>query len=259
MAIYRLSKSKQVGVRGLVYNRAGHWLDGAPMQMVDKLSSYGSGYVCYANDFTSWDGPTSDGTTAGWIVTSVDGGTDNGEAISLVASATGGRLRITTNDADNDNTVLQSAGEPFQWGGVGKEAWFVCQFGSTDANDGEVFVGLCTADTDPFSTAPTDGFWFEKAETATTMTGVCSKDSTQNTVTGIGATMTDSTRQEYGIHITRAGAVEFYAGGALAGSIGAGNAAICDDDDLKLTFAIQTGGLDTIDLDIDYVGVAFEL
>lgn len=258
----RLAIGDSASIRGpLLYDRPGHWLDGAPWEAIAKIGTYGAWNI-YANDFLGWDGPAVEmaatDASAGWIITVVDGGTDSAETVAIRDSVENGVLRITTNNADNDNTVLQRIGEPWRYNS-GKKAFFAVRFASGDANDGEIFVGLCTADTNPFSTAPTDGLWFEKAETATTMTFVAAKNSVQATASSIDTTaMVDGTFHEYGFRVNSSGSIDVFYDGTDVGTIAAGNASLPDDEDLKLTFAIQTGDLDVIQLDIDYVICAFE-
>lgn len=245
----------------LLYDRPGHWLDGAPWTAIEKISVY-SGFHTYANDFLVWDGPAAEiaaaTAPAGWIITVVDGGGDNAELVSVRDSTEYGSLRITTNDADNDNVVLQQVGEPWRYRN-NKKAWFAVRFAPGDADDGEIFIGLHTADLNPFSTAPTDGLWFEKSETATTMTFVAAKNSTQSTASAIDTTaMADGTFHEYGWRVNGDGSVDVFYDGVDVGSIAAGNANLVDDEDLKLCFAFQTGAAIAKSLDIDYVICAFE-
>ena len=49
-----------------------------------------------------------------WLVTKIDGATDNDEALVVSDAEPGGVLTITTTDADNDSLELQKNGEAFQ-------------------------------------------------------------------------------------------------------------------------------------------------
>lgn len=52
--------------------------------------------------------------SAPWLVTVVDGGSDNGETILLLDNQYGGQVALKTNDADSDSLACQLNGEAFR-------------------------------------------------------------------------------------------------------------------------------------------------
>lgn len=177
-------------------------LEGVPLEIASQLGSDGLGGIqYYFNHFHRWEGPALDAAspgTGGWICTSVDGGGDAGESIAVRDSAQYGVLRIVTNDADNDNTQLQLKGSGIRYV-PGKQLWFGIRLAPQDADDGEIGFGLIIeSDVDMLNTLPTDGLFFEKAETATAMDFHARKNGTSTEKTALDTTaMADDTFRTY--------------------------------------------------------------
>lgn len=213
----------------------------------------------YQSHFNRWEGPVGDAAapgTGGWIVTSVDGGGDAAEVVDVLDSTTHGVLRITSNDADNDNTQIQLNGSTFKYT-VGKRMWFGIRCCPRDADDAEFAFGLIIeSDVDMINTLPTDGIFFEKAETATAMDFHVRKNGTSTEDTSINsATMADDVMHTYQFYVDEKGNIHYYYDGTLIGTVAAGNANIPDDEDLTLAIQIQAGAAAAESADIDWVYV----
>ena len=233
-----------------VYRNPGDPFDGLPLEIVGQLGSSAglSGiHVAYFNQFYIWEGPNADSAapgTNGWIVTSVDGGGDTLESLDILDNAQFGVLRIQTNNADNDNTQLQLNGSSFRYI-VGKRLWCFARFALEDVNDGEFAFGLIIeTDTDMINTLPTDGIFFEKAETAVDLDFHARKNaaSTEKT-SALGTTLTDGGFVTVGFLVDVLGNVIPCFNGAMltAKTIFAGDTKIPDDEDLTFAIQIQTG------------------
>lgn len=250
----------------LGYYKQDALLDQAPLALVDKLSiiagETGTRHQGYANDFVHWEGPTADAAApgvGGWIVASVDGGGDAAESVDVRDGAQFGILRILTNDADNDNTNLILNGSAFRYV-KGKRLWFAIRCAPQTAADQELFFGLAIeGDTDPINTFPTDGFFFEKAETATAMDFHVRQNGTSTEDTAIDTiAMTNDGMREYGFMVDEAGNINYYFQGVKVGSVASTDANIPDDEDLTVYVGVQTGGLAAMYLDVDWLFVAQE-
>lgn len=239
--------------------KTGHPFTGMPQHFAAQISSMG--FHGYVNDFHSWEGAVGDSAapgTGGWIVTSVDGGGDAGEVIDVKDSTTYGALRILSNDADNDSTQIQLNGSAFKYV-AGKRLWFFTRWAVQDADDSEVGFGLVieTA-TDMIGTAPTDGLYFEKAETATAMDFHVRKDDAETESTLLGGTLSDDTYRIQGFVVNTDGSITVYDGTdieamTVVATIAATNANLPTDEDLTIAYHVQTGAAATRYLDIDWV------
>ena len=210
----------------------------------------------YHSHFNRWEGPTGDSATGvgGWICTSVDGGGDAAEVVAVRDSQTHGILRITSNDADNDNTQIQMRGSTFKYI-AGKRLWFGIRIAPEDADDGEIGFGLILeTDTDMVNTLPADGIFFEKAETATKMDFHVRQDGTSSGLDSFDSSaMADGTFHTYQVYIDEKGNIHAYYDGALITTVAASNANIPDDEDLTVAIQIQTGTGAVTHLDIDWL------
>jgi hypothetical protein len=221
------------------------------------------GYNGYFSHFNAWGGPAGDSTTGvgdGWLVTSVDGGTDSAETVRILDSSTHGILRITTNDADNDNTQIQLRGSSFKYV-AGKRMWFGIRCATADADDAEFAFGLILeTDTDMINTLPADGIFWEKAETATVMDFHVRQDgtSTEDTAVNVNSAgsseaMADGVFHTYQFYIDETGNIHYYYDGVKQGTVAAGNANIPDDEDLTVAIQIQAGAAAVETADIDWL------
>lgn len=251
-----------------LYSETGHPLDRAPLDLVAQIGNDGvTGIPTYFNHFFEWTGATGDSAapgTGGWIVTSVDAGSDAGESVDVLDSNRYGILRILTNDADNDNTQIQMNGSGWRYSS-GERMWFFTRVALQDANDGEAAFGLIVeTDTDMINTTPTDGIFFEKAETATDFDFhvVQNSTATENTA-DLGLTLADDTFVVVGFTVNAAGTIQPHslaAGGTATDgtAVSSTDGNIPDDEDLTIAFQVQTGAAATRYMDIDFVLVAAE-
>lgn len=250
-----------------LYSETGHPFDRMPLTLVGQIDNDGAGGIqYYFNHFFEWVGPTSDQAapgTGGWIVTSVDGGTDAGESVDIRDSARYGILRIVTNDADNDNTQIQMNGSGWRYSS-GQRMWYFTRIALQDADDGECAFGLCIETDTEVIGGVSDAIYFEKAETATDFDFHVTKDSgsTENTA-DLGLTLDDDTFVVVGFTVNQAGTVQPHsiaAGGAATDgtAILTSDTNIVDNEDLTPFYQIQTGAAATRYMDIDWLLVAAE-
>ena len=121
--------------------------------------------VHWAEDF--FTGSTEDGhkfsetaDKADWLLTVIDGGSDEGEVCNVADDAHGGILTITTNDAAVDSCELQLNGEPFALV-VGKPLRWGIKLAINDVDKADWFVGLAITDTAILAGGVTDRVGFE--------------------------------------------------------------------------------------------------
>lgn len=257
------------------YSRVGHAFNQLPTIVAQAISTI-SGYNYYFNDFINYEGATADSAspgTGGWIVTSVDGGADAGEAVGVRAGAQFGVLRITTNDADDDNTQIQLTGSSFKYV-AGKRIWCFARIALQTAIDGEVGFGLIEeSDVDMVNTFPTDGFFFEKAEAATQFDFHVRTDSVSTENTLVTEVFGDDTFRIIGFVVNADGSITAHDGASSTGvptdlnslpviaTVASSNDNIPtsgESEDLTLAFQIQTGSATTRYMDIDWVFVCQE-
>jgi hypothetical protein len=224
-----------------------HVLDGLVPWEVGQQLSFANGIWHYTEPFRLYTGPKVAGNAGGWLVTEVDGGGDAAQGVTLLDDAPG-VLQIASNDAENDACCLQKLGEHYKYV-AGKMSYFIACVALTDVDDGEAHFGLNIADTSPIASAPSDGFFFAKAEIATAMTFHARKNGNSTTVAVDPTAMADSTFRWYGFYVLGNGTVYVLYGTtwenvAVIGTVAAGNANICDDEALAVHFSIMTGAAD---------------
>ena len=87
---------------------------------------------------------TADG--GAWLVTVVDGGSDDVESITISDTGPFGVLAIQNNNAKDDGESIQKNGLGVELVS-GKKLWFETKFSVEDADTNAVFIGLSIADT----------------------------------------------------------------------------------------------------------------
>jgi hypothetical protein len=240
-----------------LYDRPGHFLHSAPLPAVGKLG-WISGYRWEASDFVAYSGPNTAGEGGGWLLTETAAGSGNAQRVDVDDSAQGGWLKLLTDDGDNDTEILERVGEPWRYV-AGKKLWFATRVKLSDANDGEAFFGLAIADTSPIASLPSDGLFFEKAETATKMDFHARKNGSSTELAAIDPTdLSDSVAREYALAVDSNGTVSVYVDGVLAGTVAMGNTNLPDDEDLHVVFAFQTGAAAAKSMSVDGYLVAVE-
>lgn len=239
--------------------KSGHTLSQLPYAVLDQISSL-SGYHYYADDFHKYTGPAvgTGSPAGGWTVN--DGNTG---VVVAEASSQFGSVRVETDGTENDNTHLSLSGESFRYV-VGKRLWCFARLNVSDANDMEALFGLIIATADPLGgTFPTDGIFFEKAETATEFDFHVRKDGASTESTLVSSTLTDGGYVVLGFVVDPSGAVTAYEGTGLndltvIDTVATGNANLPDDEDLTLTFGAETGDNAAKDITIDWCFVCQE-
>jgi hypothetical protein len=241
----------------LLYNRPSHHLNGAPLDAVTHLG-WVVDYRWEATDFHIYTGPNTAGESGGWLLTETAAGSGNAQRVDSDDSAEGGWLKLLTDDGDNDTEILEQVGESWRYR-AGKKMWFVTRIKVSDADDGEALFGLAISDTSPIGSLPSDGLFFEKAETATAMDFHARKNGTSSELTSIDPTaLADNTAREYAFAVDSDGKVTVYVDGVEAGTVAAGNTNLPDDEDLHVVFAYQTGAAAAKSMSVDGYLVAEE-
>lgn len=234
-----------------------HVLNGVPAAALDPISTF-SGYQVFSTDFLIWTGPATGGTAGGWQVDDV--GTS---VVALEDSAQFGSVQFQTGGTEDNNCIAQVNGEPWRYV-VGKKLWCFARLNVSDADDMEAIFGLAISTADPIGgTFPTDGIFFEKAETATEFDFHARKNGASTERTLVSTTMTDGGYRILGFVVDAAGNVTAYDGSTLdnltaIATVATGNANLPDDEDLSLIFGAETGGGAAKDITVDWVFVAQE-
>lgn len=200
--------------------------------------------IMWFDDFHSY-------TAAQWTVTE----TQAGATQAVAAGADGGHLVLVNTATDNDVNQVQWAQESFRLQAT-KKTWLRARFKVSDATNSDVLVGLYITDTSPVASAPTDGFYFLKADDSTALTFRVGKDSTYTT-SGTVATMANDTFVTVTAYLDPVSrTVKLYNDDTRVGSVALTN--LPDDEDLAVTIAVQAGDANARTLTIDYLMVVKE-
>jgi hypothetical protein len=204
-----------------------------------------------------WFDDFDDYAAAQWVITTTEAG--SGSATEAVASADGGILVVTNDDADNDADF-------FQWSGVdaagavetfkfiaGKKLFFKTRFKVSDATQSDFVIGLQITDTTPL--AVTDGVYFRKDDGDADLDFVVIKNSTASTATAF-ATVADDTYMELSFYYDGSAGIAYYKDGVQLGTSDLTN--LVDDEELTISFGIQNGEAVAKVMSIDYLLVAKE-
>lgn len=231
-------------------------LSNAPISLIEMLGTSvdgTSGIQGFATHFYDWQGPLAAGAAGSWIATATEGGA-GAAAIDVDNSATYGVLSVLNDAADNDNCQLQLNGSMFKYV-VGKRMWFGIRCSLDDVDLADLAFGLILeSDTNMINTFPTDGIFFEKIATATSMDFHVRKNGTSTEDTAIdSAVMVDATMRTYQFYVDEKGNVHYYVDGVLIGAVAAGDANIVDDEDLTLAFQVQNGSAVARTLKVDWI------
>lgn len=154
-----------------------HPFDGLPLQIIDQLYPLSGeptpagtgGRIGYFNHFFGWEGPLSEGAASGWALSGV-----TGAATIALNNLRNGEIVLTADATANCDPTLQygstSLGARFVYS-VGKRIWCFTRCKLSTVTSMEFFFGIATPDTEPTvtNTLPSDGIFFEKADSATNM------------------------------------------------------------------------------------------
>jgi hypothetical protein len=148
---------------------------------------------------------------------------------------------------------LEAQGESWKFTS-GKKLWIVARFSIADADDSDVYIGLHTTDTNPFSTAPTQRAYFRLTEGSAALVFNVDDNSTDAT-SGTVATLADATMVEVAAYYDGVTTIELYANGAKTAVM---TGVAIPDTELALGFGVATGAAAVRTMLVDYLFVAKE-
>ena len=185
-----------------------------------------------------------------WLVTLVDGGSDNGEVIACADDAAGGYLTMTTNDADDDSIEMQMNGEAWKLA-TGKTLVFEVRMKGADVSEFDWFVGLAITDT-TVMTAVTDRIGFECPDSTGDIDAISEKDGSQTT-TDSAQDLADDTFVTLRFEAEGTGKVRYYVDGSL---VATHTTNIPEDEALTPTICIRNASGAARTMTLDYILVA---
>ena len=191
-----------------------------------------------------------------WNATLVDGGSDDGEVLTVSDDAAGGWLTCTTNDADNDLNNLQLNGEPFKLAS-GKSLYFETKLYVNDIDTQDLFVGLAITDATAIAgTTDCVGFRIADGTASQYFECVSEKDSTEeSTDTSVAITASAATAKRLGILFDGDSSIYFLIDGDI---VAKHSTTIPNDEALTPTLEIRNASAAASTLSVDYVYVAQE-
>jgi len=240
-----------------VYDGASWWCTPSVSIMNEIGIADPTKFQVYFNDFFDYDANF-------WVVTSTEAG--SGSATETIVDATErGVLQLLCDDADNDNTFMQFAGNS---GGAASEHWkfnsgkrfvFKCRVSMDDVDQTSMFIGLHITDTTPGlgGGSVSDGvmFFVDDNDADGTVGLRVRKDDTQ-TVTSSIATMVDATMIIFTLIYDGGTVLQHYVDDVLVGTSVTTN--LPDDEELAISFGVQNGEAAANRLKIDYIHVVSE-
>ena len=194
----------------------------------------------YWNDFNTY-------ASVDWTVTAT------GSTTQALTAGDGGLLLVTNSAALNDVCSLQKLPAAFAFT-AGKKVFFRVKFQVNDATASTVIVGVQNTNTDP--TTATDGIYFSKAASSTSVSLTSRYDATPHstTVTGV-ATMANATYIELGFYWDGVSTLAYEVNGSVIGSI---KNAYVPDTVVTPTLYIKNGAAAAKTMTVDYVFFATE-
>lgn len=203
--------------------------------------------VTFFDDFHDYD-------SSQWVVTTTEAGT--GTASEAVQDEVGGVLKLTNDDADDDNDFLQWDGVSSSGGTetfkitTSERAWFKARFKVSDATQSDFVIGLQIIDTSPL--AVSDGIFFQKDDGNTELDFHVEKDSTQTDATNIHS-MSDDTYVVVGFYYDKSN-FHVYVDGEKKATVDDAN--LPNDEELTISFGIQNGEGAAKSMSVDYIHAA---
>ncbi len=199
-----------------------------------------------------------------YLVTVVDGGTNNSEAI-VVDDAIDGVRKVTTSAVANDTVQYQLGGEAFKLNSTTtNRLWYETRFGIGDVSSNNCAVGLCLASaTDVIGTPGADNIYFNWIGASNTLHFVVTQDSTATTV-DTGVALLDYTDQgelvRAGFTYEADGTISVYVAGTLITNLTDDGSTIVfpDDEELTAFVAIEAVSAVAASVYVDYHGVINE-
>lgn len=139
-----------------------HPLDGAPIEVVGQMGDLiDNGQVHSFDHFVNYAGPLAEGSAGGYTLVGT-----TGTATLAHTGEDHGKITVLTGTTEDNNFVFRNDAHTVNYATDKLILWAV-KLSITDANDMEFYAGLAVVAADWVATLPTDGFFFEKAETAT--------------------------------------------------------------------------------------------
>ena len=197
-------------------------------------------YVNFMDDFLTY-------TAASWTVTEVGAG-----GTQALTTGANGLLLVTTDVLDNDNVNMQLLANAYRFVS-GKRTFYKARFKVSDATQTDLVFGLISTNTDVI-TSVVDGTFFRKDDGDTNIDFVSFKDSAGTTSTAL-ATITSDTYLELGFYFDGTDYYIYKDGTQIGHTI---DPVFCDNEDLRITFAIQAGSAGAKNMTVDYIFVAQE-
>ena len=204
-----------------------------------------AGYVA-ANAATKFS-ETADGGE--WLVTNIDGGTDNGETIVVGDDNHGGVLVITTNDANNDATSIQLNGESIALS-AGRRIHYSTRVKIGDVSTTDWAFGLAVADTDILG-GVTDALMFRCPDATGDIDTVAEKDSTE-TAADSTVDAADDTFQKFEIIIVGTTTATFMIDGVVVANV---TTNLPDDEAMSPFFTVRNASAAASVMSIDFIKV----
>lgn len=240
----------------LLYANTGHPFNGLPLSLVDQVGPKGNGgmYVEFL-DFGSFPaGTLTDGSTINWEIS--ESNTGSASIIDLAGDSARGvlRLQCDVNAGDFINVTMLS--HAFRYSAT-KRFWFAIRCRLEDFDQDALLAGLTApiANLDFVSTPVVDGIYFHKAGTDVDIDVEVAKDSTATDHTNRGGTPANDQWMVLGFYSDSLGAVYTFHGQNDAALTVHATALtltnVPDDENLAITFGVETadGGGDYMDVD----------
>ena len=187
-----------------------------------------------------------------WLVTLIDGGGDAGEVIAIRDNVTGGVLRLTANDADNDGISIQLNGSAFKVAD-GSRMLFAIRVAVVDISETDWFVGLAAPDTAILS-GVTESIGFRCPDSTGDIDYVVENASTETTG-DTGSDLADATFVELAFEVIGNSRVKFFVDGVFKAAVSTN---IPDTDDLSPVIEVRNDGAVAQSIDVDWIYVRQE-
>ncbi|RJQ29210.1 hypothetical protein C4571_02130 [Candidatus Parcubacteria bacterium] len=175
--------------------------------------------------------------------------TETGVNTVVISTTAGGRLLLTTGATENNGISMQLTGEAFKLES-NKPLYFGTKLQVNDADQVDLFIGLCITDTD-LAGGMTDGVYFESLDESASISCVTEKDSTETQTDSTG-TLVDATDKTLEFYWDGSTYIHFYIDGTLVAS---SSTNIPTDEELTLSIELLTGEGTANTCSIDWVRV----
>ena len=192
-----------------------------------------------------------------WLVTPIDGGTDNGETITIIDSGKGGWVKFLNNDADNDALNIQKNGEAYK---LDTSLFYETKLYLTDVSETDFLAGLGVSDTEALGAITTAGanpgitdfVGFLCPDSSGNVYAACIINSTV-TITDTGVDLADATANTFRFEAdAQKQEVRFYVDGVLVATI---TTNIPNDQTLSPIYMVRNDGAVAQSMVVDYIEI----